>query len=359
MKRNKLLMWDTSVDALLNNKQFGGIAVQLFFWGQIFSLHHWEVHSITYEKSHIQNDIHFHRIPQIKYIDLILEWFTTLYLILKIHPQIIIIRGAQRRILPLTVYTRLINYKLVYFGASDVNFVPGKELCGKAINKKMYQLSVTLSKYIVTQNAFQTKTLWQNYHKHAIQISNIWGHIPLLNNTPSRKSQFDIVWIGNFRKLKRPEWFIRVSKLMPQYSFAIAGRPSNDLDYFLKMQQTMEENINGHFLGGIPFSESNVLIQKAKLLVCTSTFEGFPNTFLQAWSYNIPVVSTVDPDNVITSHYLGIHIHSETDLFEAILLLMENEKIYKAIQYNITSYFMNNHSPETNYKKLMAYLEND
>ena len=359
MKRNKLLLWETSIDNLLNNKKFGGIAVQLLFWGQIFSTHNWEIHSITYDKSHFQNDIYFHRILRIKYIEVILEWFTSLFLILKIRPKIIFIRGAQRRILPLIVYSKLTKYKLVYFGASDVNFIPGKELCGNTLNKKLYQLSVIISQYIVTQNSFQTNTLWQNYHKRSIQLFNIWGNAPLLNNTQFSNSQFDIIWIGNFRKIKRPEWFIHVSKQMPQYSFAIAGQPTDDLDFYLTMKQEMEENHNGHFLGGIPFCESNVLIQKAKILVCTSTFEGFPNTFLQAWSYNIPVISTVDPNNVITSHYLGIHIHSETELFEAILLLMENDKIYQTIQSNIISYFAINHSPETNYKKLMAYLQND
>ena len=39
---------------------------------------------------------------------------------------------------------------------------------------------------------------------------------------------------------------------------------------------------------------------KSKILINTSSFEGFPNTFVQAWANGVPVISLkVDPDNII------------------------------------------------------------
>ncbi len=45
--------------------------------------------------------------------------------------------------------------------------------------------------------------------------------------------------------------------------------------------------------------------RSASLLCCTSTHEGFPNTFLEAWSHGVPIVSTVDPDNLIAARRIG------------------------------------------------------
>lgn len=37
------------------------------------------------------------------------------------------------------------------------------------------------------------------------------------------------------------------------------------------------------------------LYRGAALLCCTSSLEGFPNTFLEAWSHGLPVVTTSTP----------------------------------------------------------------
>ena len=37
------------------------------------------------------------------------------------------------------------------------------------------------------------------------------------------------------------------------------------------------------------------------MLLSTSDFEGFPNTFLEAWSVGLPIVSTFDPDTVFAA----------------------------------------------------------
>jgi glycosyltransferase involved in cell wall biosynthesis len=57
----------------------------------------------------------------------------------------------------------------------------------------------------------------------------------------------------------------------------------------------------------IPFNEMEKVFERAKLIVNTSTYEGFPNTFVQAAMHGTPILSwTVNPDGVLVRHGIGI-----------------------------------------------------
>ena len=56
----------------------------------------------------------------------------------------------------------------------------------------------------------------------------------------------------------------------------------------------------------VPFNEMEGFFERAKLIVNTSTYEGFPNTFVQAALHGTPILSwTVDPDGVLARYGIG------------------------------------------------------
>ena len=63
---------------------------------------------------------------------------------------------------------------------------------------------------------------------------------------------------------------------------------------------------NLQYLGEVSQDEVNRRLREGHILVNTSRYEGFSNTFVQAWMRRVPVVSlTVDPDNILVRENIG------------------------------------------------------
>ncbi len=78
-------------------------------------------------------------------------------------------------------------------------------------------------------------------------------------------------------------------------------------------------------LGAVRYADSGALFDRAKIFLNTSSIEGFPNTFLQAWIRGVPVVSFFDPDSLVQRLPLGHIANSVDDMREAIRGLLEDD----------------------------------
>ena len=83
----------------------------------------------------------------------------------------------------------------------------------------------------------------------------------------------------------------------------------------------------------VPFEEVERYYAAARLLVNTSIFEGFPNTFLQAAKYGVPIISTdVDPGGMLSVHGCGIACGGDFEKFvESVQRLMANNDLYSTM----------------------------
>ena len=354
MKQKKVLIWSKAISNLMDGNA-SGIAVQLYFWAQTFANHHWQVTTLTPHKSFTKEGIRFRHESRWGKMEIVHEWLSILWTLLTLRPQVVISRGAGRIAYPLAILSRWLGVKYVYFGASDVNFEPGKELiAGGEHNGKQWQKAVGSIKYIVVQNAYQQETLKKNYQKNSLTLFNLWGDVEA---TMVSDFHTDVVWVANLFRLKRAEWMVSAAKALPQYDFTIVGGPTGrEREYYDEIEKMSFGIGNLHFLGKKSFAETNAIVSKSQLLCCTSTFEGFPNTFLQAWASGIPVVSTVDPSDVIITNNLGKIVGNCEDFIKAIQEMLEDKGSYLNICTQVEKYFKLNHSAENNYRKLMDYI---
>src|SRR5690606_6137183 len=214
---NKIIIWTKGIDDFLKEKgTVGGITVQMYFWAQAFIENGWDVYSFSEKEKTSIEKIRFLKFPTIRFIGVFIEILYSFFYIACINPRVIIIRGAGRSLSYLRVYSRIFNVKLVLFGASDSDFEPGKELIKTEHDKKLFRFGLRGVHYVVAQNSRQKELLERNYGTtNCIIIPNIWRSTQRLNTTPASNS---ILWVSNFRSLKRPEWFLELSERFPEES---------------------------------------------------------------------------------------------------------------------------------------------
>jgi len=124
----------------------------------------------------------------------------------------------------------------------------------------------------------------------------------------------------------------------------MAGGPADeDRGLYNEVKARAEDISNVQFSGFVPFREIDGYYARASAYLCTSTIEGFPNTFLQAWDHGRPVVSTFDPDGIISQHNLGFHCTDFDDLVSAVRFAAENSWDYAE---RTRAYLRQYHSPE-------------
>lgn len=360
--KQRILFYCSGMDDVLSGKSnVAGIQVQMSFWAKEFVKKKWKVYALTKGNTKVINRISF--IEQKENIfdkcrlSIIKEFVYGFVSLLKTKADILVFSGASRGTFLLVLFCKLFRTKLIFLSASDTDFLLGKELVsGSSLNVCMYRKSIYYIDYFVTQNLFQSQKLKQNYGRDSLIIPNIWF---CSHEIPNDVKRYDAVWVANFRRLKRAEWFLNLAEKMPSCRFAIVGgSTSSEIIYFEEMKLKAELLANTTFFGAKPFYEVNEIIGQSKLLVCSSEFEGFPNTFLQAWAADVPVVSTVDPSGVIQKYNLGCYITDESELQWSVSSLLQNEDLYKTCQKDINSYFYDHYDADVAYEKLMDYLNN-
>jgi glycosyltransferase involved in cell wall biosynthesis len=157
-----------------------------------------------------------------------------------------------------------------------------------------------------------------------------------------------VVWVAMLRRFKRPDLLVQIARQASDIHFIVCGGVTTftaEPGYGEKIADSLRALPNVDYRGRVSPDEALRLMSEAALFLSTSVEEGFPNTFLQAWSAGTPVVSlTIDPDRIIARHRLGKVSCTIEQAIADIRELIASPKAREAISCRARRYVANNHS---------------
>jgi glycosyltransferase involved in cell wall biosynthesis len=263
-------------------------------------------------------------------------------------------------------YARRHGASLTWHVASDGDvirqtLVPGRNPLRAFLEKRSVEYGIRYAKHIVVQTQHQAELLHENYGRTADLI--IPNFHPLPQEIIDKTHAISVIWIANFKPLKQPEAFVRLAaKLrdLKNVRFVMVGAPatgSGDRQWSDALMATIQATPNLEYLGQKSQREVNELLAHSHIYVNTSTFEGFANTFIQAWMREVAVVSlNVNPDGVFDHERVGICAGSEDQLARAVRNLIEDEASRAAYAARAMRYVTQFHSTQ-NAQKLVQLLD--
>lgn len=229
---------------------------------------------------------------------LIFQFFRASYKLYKtlrrINADAYFLEGANFELFIVAIYCRLRRKKIYYRLASDI------EADGRYEQENLFQgWLYKIGRILTTKIIAQTDKQFQLLRKRGIQS------IIIPNAYPSHNLRGDIngpiLWVGRLIRLKQPEIFLDIADHLPDKQFILIGQPETiDQEYATNILKRIKKTRNIQYLPKINFGEIDHFFQQSSLLINSSTYEGFPMTFLQAMSFGVPIISFgVNPDGIL------------------------------------------------------------
>ena len=137
-----------------------------------------------------------------------------------------------------------------------------------------------------------------------------------------------VLWIGSLTDVKDPLACLALAEHAPDLRFRmiVHDHPTGWVELARTFRARAATLANVELLPRRPRAELLDLYARAIAVVGTSTFEGFPNTFLEGWARAVPAVSLrLDPDGIIARHGLGVAADGSLDAAAAALRMYAND----------------------------------
>lgn len=292
------------------------------------------------------------------------RWCNLLRLMRKVNADAYYFRMPFVDILPAAAWCRLSGKRFLFATAHDRNVEPIESFAGTFLVRSLTWLGMWLADVRLCQHKIQQHRMLQNLGFKSIVLPN-GINLPNLEHVTalrSRNSSVGILFLGSIIQNKQPDLFVKLARLCPEYEFLLCGSLHRDAGekLWLRLHELANGLQNLTFVSGVAAVEIPALFSKSALLVSTSVGEGFPNTFLEAWSWMVPVVSLiVDPGGVMKEQGLGGPCGTLERLAERVRELMCDEGARLTLARRCRMYVERHHNIETVARRLVHLSQDD
>ena len=271
------------------------------------------------------------------------KWVRLIALLNKVNADIYYQNGADSATGQVALWCQRHKRPFIFVLASDMDCLKTLPEIDSIHERILYRYGLKHATAVVAQTNRQQQMVKQNFKVDSIKIPMPCAIGPK-NDKPFRfepESQ-TILWVGRICKVKRPDLFLDLAEMNKKISFEIVGPVFED-KYAQEVYNRGKLISNVSFHGRVDREKINDFYRKAACLCCTSEIEGFPNTFLEAWSWGLPLITTFDPDNIVRDQQLGFVADDIHQLNDSLRMLLSDNKMYATASKNAYIYFQNNH----------------
>lgn len=228
--------------------------------------------------------------------------FRDMYRLLRsIDADVYLHTGAGVEVGAYGLICRLLRRRFVYLVASSADI---EEPCGKVTGtlRRLYPAGLRLADAIVCRTRDQQAWVRRRYGRDSALIRT--GHP---TGAVLDRPKTTLLWVGRMHPLKQPELFLDLAERLPgEACVMVAMRDRLQEGLWERVQRRASALSNVTLHHSVARHEIAELFARAKLFVNTSTYEGFPNTFVEAAMQGVPIVSLlVNPDRVLTDQGIG------------------------------------------------------
>jgi glycosyltransferase involved in cell wall biosynthesis len=291
---------------------------------------------------------------------------------LRFVPDMLTIRRAMR-IADADVYnqraTAFFTGQIAYFAArlgraftftigSDYNAYPDCQGMIPRPMVRLYRYGIRRADAVIALTEKQRRLMQANFHREAALIRN-GIVIPAegargiahsgdrdSDSSPHRDAGTtpEFLWVGSFRRIKRPELFLELARRIPEARFTLIGGRGDDDPEYRDLPARAREIANMRYEGFVQPEKMDPYYSRARAFVNTSTMEGFPNTYLHSWVHGVPVLTIeIDPDSLITGNRTGIVTGTFEGLVEAARRLCADARLWADMSARATGYVRAHH----------------
>ena len=253
----------------------------------------------------------------------------------------------------IALWCRMNNRRFIYSTASDRDCELRLPHMHTYRERVLYRYGLKSAETVIVQTERQREMMLKNFRRDSLVLpmpcpgpSEIYG----VNYEQERHSSRHVLWIGRICKVKRPDRLLDLAENCSDLHFDLVG-PSDYSEYARAVCERARniENLTLH--GSVSRENVSEYYKKAKIMCCTSDSEGFPNTFLEAWSYALPIVSTFDPGGMIADIGLGIIAQEISGLADGIRSLCNSPDQWKEVSQRVRQYYLENHTVDAAMEK--------
>ncbi len=275
--------------------------------------------------------------------------------------DVVVLRTASPLVGVAATFCRLRRRSFI-FSSSNISDFTVEKMTSR-LNRALYRQGVRLANAVVVQSEDQRALALQAFPslRRIVQIPS-FAEVAASSPAGDGQGSGGFLWFGRAVPQKQPLLYVELARSFPEAQFLMIAVPDGrDSRLVEELRDTARELPNLELIDALPHAQLMEMVSRSVAIVNTSTLEGMPNAFLEAWAYGVPVLTLqFDPDEIVARGRLGIAADGSWDRFVAgARTLWESRAEREELSRRVRSHVEAVHSPQavaTRWSELIAEL---